>query len=241
MIFKLDCKAGDELNIMKYELLLFDVDNTLLDFDANEAESFKNTMIDKGEDYSTELYEAYKEMNAELWKAVEREEMTIDEVVNTRFSKLMSKYGKEVDGIEYENIYRSYLNRGMQEMPYVHEVLSELKKKYKLYVITNGINETQEYRMNGSGLIDYFEKCFVSEKIGANKPSKIFFDYVKNNINDFDPSKALVIGDSLTSDIKGGNLAGIDTCWICKRGTINHTDIKPTYVINSLKELKDIL
>ncbi|WP_294152784.1 YjjG family noncanonical pyrimidine nucleotidase [uncultured Clostridium sp.] len=226
---------------MKYEMLLFDVDNTLLDFDANEAESFKNMIEDKGQVYSEELYIRYKEMNHEMWKAVERGEMTIDEVVNTRFAKLMDIYGRKVDGEDYEKTYRSYLNKGIQEKPHVHEVLSELKKKYKLYVITNGIKTTQNFRMKGSGLENYFEKCFISETVGANKPSMDFFDHVKENIECFDASKALVIGDSLTSDIKGGNDAGIDTCWICRKGTVNHTDIIPKYTINSLEELFEIL
>ena len=230
---------GDKL--MKYEILLFDVDNTLLDFDANEAESFKNMIRDKGHEYSEEMYEKYKEMNHGMWKALERGEITVNELINTRFAKLMSMYGENVDGADYEKTYRSYLNKGLQEMPDVHEVLSELKKDYKLYVITNGLVETQKYRMKGSGLDKYFERSFISEKVGANKPSSIFFDHVKNNIEGFDASKALVIGDSLTSDIKGGNLAGIDTCWICREGTVNDTEIKPTYVINSLRELNDIL
>lgn len=226
---------------MKYEILLFDVDNTLLDFDANEAESFKNMIRDKGHEYLEEMYEKYKEMNHGMWKALERGEITVNELINTRFAKLMSMYGENVDGADYEKTYRSYLNKGIQEMPYVHEVLSELKKDYKLYVITNGLVETQKYRMKGSGLDKYFESSFISEKVGANKPSSIFFDHVKNNIEGFDASKALVIGDSLTSDIKGGNLAGIDTCWICREGTVNDTEIKPTYVINSLRELNNIL
>ena len=206
---------------MKYDTLLFDVDNTLLDFDANEKESFKSMILDKGEEYSEELYETYKKMNHRMWEAVERGEITIDDVLYTRFSKLMNMYRKEVDGIEYENTYRFYLNRGIQEMPNVHEVLSELKKNHRLYVITNGIKETQDSRMNRSGLVKYFEERFISESIGANKPSSEFFDYVKNNIDDFNPSNTLIIGDSLTSDIKGGNLAGIDTCWFCKEGTVN--------------------
>ena len=226
---------------MKYEILLFDVDNTLLDFDANEAESFKNMIEDKGQVYSEELYSRYKEINHEMWKAVERGEMTIDEIVNLRFEKLMDLYGKKVDGEDYEKTYRSYLNKGVQEMPKVHEVLSKLKEKYKLYVITNGVGTTQDFRMKGSGLDKYFEKCFISEAVGANKPSMDFFNHVKENIECFDSSKALVIGDSLTSDIKGGNDAGIDTCWICRKGTENHTDIIPKYTINSLEELFEIL
>lgn len=226
---------------MKYDTLLFDVDNTLLDFDANEKESFKSMILDKGEEYSEELYETYKKMNHRMWEAVERGEITIDDVLYTRFSKLMNMYGKEVDGIEYENTYRFYLNRGIQEMPNVHEVLSELKKKHRLYVITNGIKETQDSRMNRSGLVKYFEERFISESIGANKPSSEFFDYVKNSIDDFNPSNTLIIGDSLTSDIKGGNLAGIDTCWFCKEGTVNSTGIIPTYEIHALDELFEII
>lgn len=226
---------------MKYDTLLFDVDNTLLDFDANEKESFKSMILDKGEEYSEELYETYKKMNHRMWEAVERGEITIDDVLYTRFSKLMNMYGKDVDGIEYENTYRFYLNRGIQEMPNVHEVLSELKKNHRLYVITNGIKETQDSRMNRSGLVKYFEERFISESIGANKPSSEFFDYVKNSIDDFNPSNTLIIGDSLTSDIKGGNLAGIDTCWFCKEGTVNSTGIIPTYEIHALDELFEII
>ena len=155
---------------MKYEILLFDVDNTLLDFDANEAESFKNMIEDKGQVYSEELYSRYKEINHEMWKAVECGEMTIDEIVNLRFEKLMDLYGKKVDGEDYEKTYRSYLNKGVQEMPKVHEVLSKLKGKYKLYVITNGVGTTQDFRMKGSGLDKYFEN---SDDLDANVVIKV--------------------------------------------------------------------
>ena len=208
---------------MKYEILLFDIDNTLLDFDCNEFESFKNTMLDKGIEYTLELYNNYKEINHEMWKAVEREELTINDVINTRFSRLMNLYNKTVDGQDFEKTYRSYLNKGIQKMPYV------------------GVAKTQTHRMKNSGLDKYFEKSFISEEIGSNKPSKLFFNFVKTNIDNFDSSKALVIGDSLTSDIKGGNDAKIDTCWICKEGTINNSDIKPKYIIHSLKDLFNIL
>ena len=226
---------------MKYEILLFDIDNTLLDFDCNEFESFKNTMLDKVIEYTLELYNNYKEINHEMWKAVEREELTINDVINTRFSRLMNLYNKTVDGQDFEKTYRSYLNKGIQKMPYVDETLAELNKKYKLYIITNGVAKTQTHRMKNSGLDKYFEKSFISEEIGSNKPSKLFFNFVKTNIDNFDSSKALVIGDSLTSDIKGGNDAKIDTCWICKEGTINNSDIKPKYIIHSLKDLFNIL
>lgn len=226
---------------MRYDTLLFDVDNTLLDFSANEAEAFRNMIREKGETYSEELYAAYRTMNEQMWRAIERGEATTSEVVNTRFSRLMSRYGRQVDGMEWENCYRSYLNHGTQEMPFVHEVLNQLKGQYRLFVITNGIEETQQYRLRGSGLELYFEDIFISQSIGAGKPSKEFFDYVKAHIKDFDASRSLVVGDSLTSDILGGQLAGIDTCWFCKEGMENTLEEDPTYVIHDLRELVEIL
>lgn len=167
---------------MKYNTLLFDVDNTLLDFDANEEESFKSLIRDKGEIYSEELYEVYKKMNQGMWADIELGKIKVEEVLNTRFSKLMSKYGKSIDGGEWEKTYRSYLNQGVQLMPDVHEVLSKLHEKYTLYIITNGIAKTQYSRINGAGISQYFKDYFISEDIGANKPAIEFFNYVKDHI-----------------------------------------------------------
>lgn len=234
-------KNKEEDSIRRYDTLLFDIDNTLLDFNANELESFQKMMLEKGEQYSRERYETYRSMNEEMWRGIERGEMSIEQVVNIRFTKLMEIYGKEVDGVEWERTYRFYLNHGIQEMPDVHQVLSQLQKTYYLYVITNGMEETQAFRMKQSGLEAYFEAMFISQSIGAGKPSSVFFDYVKAHVTGFQAERALVIGDSLTSDIKGGNLAGIDTCWYCKEGTKNDSDVKPTYVIHRLKDIYSVL
>lgn len=226
---------------MKYNTLLFDVDNTLLDFDANEGESFKSLIRDKGEIYSEELYEVYKKINQGMWADIELGKIKVDEVLNTRFSKLMSEYGKSIDGGEWEKTYRLYLNQGVQLMPDAHEVLSKLHEKYTLYIVTNGIARTQYSRINGAGISQYFKDCFISEDIGANKPAIEFFNYVKDHVEGFNEAETLIIGDSITSDIKGGNLAGIDTCWLCKEGTVNESSISPNYEIHSLKELLQIL
>lgn len=226
---------------MIYDTLLFDVDNTLLDFDANEAEAFQAMLRHMGEPYTEELYRTYKTMNEEMWRAIERGEMTAKEVVNTRFSALMRLQGREVDGVLWEQTYRRYLNQGIQEIPGVHRVLNELQSRYRMYVITNGLEDTQTSRMKRSGLEQYFITLFISAQVGAEKPSKAFFDYVKGHIEDFDKSKTLVIGDSLTSDIKGGNMAGIDTCWFCKEGAECPLDIHPTYRIHRLEDLESLL
>ena len=226
---------------MKYNTLLFDVDNTLLDFDANEAESFRLMMGELGETYTEEIYRHYHEINRELWKRIERKEITVEEGVNSRFAKLMREYGKEVDGRQWEAVYRTYLNRGTKQMPYVHEVLTRLKGRFRMYVITNGMEQTQVFRMSGSGLNQYFEESFISGRIGASKPSTEYFDYVKSHIPDFDAASTLVIGDSLTSDIKGGYEAGLDTCWFTRDENAKPEEVVPTYIIHSLPQLYDVL
>lgn len=224
-----------------YTTLLFDVDNTLLDFDANEKESFHSMILELGETYTDELYQTYKRLNTRLWKRIERKELSIEEVVNSRFAILMKEYGREIDGRQWEKTYRRYLNRGIQQIPCVHQVLAKLKESYRMYVITNGMKETQAFRMEHSGLNPYFQDCFISEKIGANKPSKEFFDYVKANIKDFKEKDTLVIGDSLTSDIKGGRDAGMDTCWFTRERQEEPGEIVPTYIIHELPELFSVL
>lgn len=234
---------------MRYRILLFDVDNTLLDFDANEEESFRSLVEEMGETFTEEMYETYKKMNRELWKKIEKNEITVDEGVNRRFSDLMSFYGKTVDGRQWERTYRSFMNQGIQEIPEVHQVLKKLQEEgYDLYVITNGVEETQMSRMSRSGLSRYFKELFISGRIGAGKPSCEFFDYVKSHIPGFHEKEALVIGDSLSSDIKGGAIAGIDTCWFTREGEeslreeqIKECGVKPNYVIGTLAEIFDIL
>lgn len=224
-----------------YTTLLFDVDNTLLDFDANERASFKQLLQDKNELCSDERYTAYKNLNRSMWQTVERGQAIAAEILPTRFSRFMALYGKEIDGAEWEASYRAYLNEGIQEIPDVHEVLSVLRKNHRLYVITNGVPLTQYSRLSRSGIGLYFEASFISGEIGAAKPKKLFFDYVKSHIDGFDRKKTLIIGDSLSSDIKGGLNAGIDTCWFCPGKTPNKTQIFPKYTIHALKDLFTLL
>lgn len=230
---------------MKYRILLFDVDNTLLDFDANEEEAFKAVMKEMDQVWSEELFETYKELNTDLWKRIEKNEITVEQGVNRRFSDLMAKYGKAVDGVLWEKTYRKYLNLGIQEIPQAHQVLSRLQESgHELYVITNGVTKTQESRMARSGLDQYFREMFISGRIGAGKPSGEFFDYVKSHVPEFEEKEALVIGDSLSSDIKGGADAGIPTCWFTRNAdaaardrALEESGLKPDYIIGSLPEI----
>lgn len=225
---------------MSYKILLFDLDDTLLDFGANETDSLNKLFQEHGYTFSDELFRVYNSVNKQLWTDYENGEIGLDVVLNSRFSETMLKLGKVVDGIRWEDRYRELLGDGYQHMEGALEVCQSLSASFRLFVITNGITQTQLKRLKQSGLYEFFENIFDSQSIGFQKPSKEFFDYVIDHIKDFKIKEALVIGDSLNTDIKGGILSGIDTCWINRNSEKPPAEIQSTYTIKSLVELYDI-
>lgn len=155
---------------------------------------------------------------------------------------MMKEFGKDISGEEWEARYRSYLNEGAQMIEDAEEICQWLRSRYRLFIVSNGVAQTQKKRLRASGLDRYFEQVFVSEEAGAQKPSKEFFSYVEDHISGFDKQRALIVGDSYSSDILGGQQYGIDTCWFI-RGDIKaqEAEKKSTYRISGLKQLKDIL
>lgn len=226
---------------MKYEMLLFDLDDTLLDFEANERESLEKLFTDNGFTFNKEIFDTYHRINKELWNGYEKGTLDLNEVLNTRFSKTLHQLGQTVDGVLWEMQYRTLLGQGYQLMEGAYDLCQQLSKSHRLFIITNGVTETQLNRLRLSRLHPFFENIFTSQELGYQKPAKEFFDYVKEHIKEFKADKALVIGDSLSSDIKGGYLAGIDTCWINLKNTKNTLGIPITYTITKLPELYSIL
>lgn len=208
---------ADQARSLRYSILLFDLDDTLLDFEANEADSLRKLFGQNGYAFTDALFQVYNCINKQLWDEYENGQIVLDDVLNTRFSKTMLRLGKTVDGAEWEAQYRELLGNGCQRIDGALAICQRLSTLHRLFVITNGITRTQIKRLKESGLYDYFEGVFVSQSIGFQKPSKEFFHYVMDHIRDFRKEEALVIGDSLNTDIKGGFLAGIDTCWINRK------------------------
>ncbi|WP_312472149.1 YjjG family noncanonical pyrimidine nucleotidase [Neobacillus sp.] len=225
----------------KYQTLLFDVDDTLLDFTAAENEALRLLFEEQNIPLTTELEADYKKINHRLWKSFEEGKIDRDEVVNTRFSILFMEYGQVVDGALLEKSYRSYLEEGHQLVNGAFELISDLQNQYDLYIVTNGVSKTQDKRLRASGLHPIFKDIFVSEDTGFQKPMKEYFDYVFARIPHFSVEQTLIIGDSLSSDIKGGQLAGLDTCWFNPQMMPNDTGIVPTYQIQKLDELYRII
>lgn len=202
-----------------YRIFLLDIDNTLLDFDAAEKRGFRNIVESFGLEFDWEMLDRYKVINRGLWDRLEQGKISRDEVLYTRFRQFFLLYGKEADGVETENRYRSYLNESSDLLPNAKETLLQLKEMgKKLYSASNGVYNTQILRLKNAGILHLFDGMFISEKIGYEKPSVSFFDHCFQNIPDFDKEQTLMVGDSISSDIQGAINAGIDSCLILPSG-----------------------
>lgn len=225
---------------MKYEFLFLDLDDTVLDFGATERKSIARLLNAVGVEPTEEIIHRYHVINLEHWRRLERGEITRAQISN-RFDVLFAELGVNVSTPECEKLYRQYLSEGNDVLPGAPEALAQLQKKYRLFAATNSTAIVQQGRLARTGLGVYFEKLFISEEIGANKPSPLFFERAFAQIPDFDRSKALMVGDSLTSDILGGINAGIKTCWINPKHRPVREDIQPDHQIESICQLESLL
>lgn len=228
---------------MKYTTILFDADNTVLDFDASEAQALKTAFEICGLPYDEDVLALYRKINVSEWHRYERGEISRDEVLINRFLltlKELDVYGQNVR--QLSEIYESNLHYGYFKVPYAEEVLQKLVDAgCRLYIVSNGVLSIQNSRMKGSGLDKYFLKRFVSEEIGCPKPQAEFFARCFRQIPNFCKEKTLIVGDSLTSDIRGGVNAGLDTCWFNPHNENNDTDLIPTYQISDLRMLLSVV
>lgn len=226
---------------MNYSTLLFDLDDTLLDFKAAEDQALQKLFAHLNMTLTPEIEKYYKTMNHKLWADYEQGKLSRQEVTNGRFQKLFATLGKDVDGPALDQNYRHYLTQGHQLLGNSRRIIADLANKADLYVVTNGVSETQYKRLEDAKLLPYFKDIFVSEDTGYQKPMPEYFDYVARRIPHFVAQKALVIGDSLTSDIKGANNAGLDSVWLNPEAKQLLPDVQPTYEVKVLDQLYPIL
>lgn len=223
-----------------YNFILLDLDNTILDFDVTERNSFKKIIESFSMRYDSEILNQYKKINSSLWKLLEQGKVTKDIVLNTRFSEFFKLYNIAVDGEKIEKQFRQYLNESSDLIPNAKNTLIELKRMgKKLYVASNGVYSTQVQRLTNAGILHLFDDIFISEKIGFEKPSINFFNHCFDNIKNLERDKIIMVGDSISSDIQGAINASIDSCYYKYNKDLDCSNA--TYTINDISELLDII
>ncbi len=228
----------------KYTTILFDADDTLLDFDKDETQALTAIMEKYGIATNEENIKAYKEINTGLWKAIERGEIDKPTLKQIRFRLFFNKIGfvTKEDPFKINEEYLANLSNGGNLLEGAKELVQSLKEQgYDLYIVTNGIANTQRQRLTKAGILPYFTEIFVSETIGHQKPKKEYFNYVLSHIEEKDISKVILIGDSLTSDIKGAVNAGITCAWLRHNPSADYNGYSPDFVIDSITQVKELL
>ncbi len=224
-----------------YKFLFLDLDDTILDFRKAEDGAIRETLQHFSIPDTDENVALYSAVNKQHWKMLERQEITRDQLKYLRFARFFETLGIHADPHEAAAFYPRQLGLGHYFLPGAKEAVMALHQHYRLFLASNGIAAVQHRRLTGADLYPWFEAIFISEEIGADKPSRAFFEVAFAKIPDFDPQKAMIVGDSLTSDILGGKNAGIATCWVNPSHHAPQGDVVPDYEIEDITQLPALL
>ena len=223
------------------QTIFFDLDNTLLDFNRAEAAALGRALEEAGIPPTAAIAERYHAINLSQWELLEEGVLTRDQVMTRRFDLLFAELGVVRSSREVCRRYEGLLAEGHMLLPGAAALVQALAPRYDLYLATNGAAAVQRRRLRDSGLEPWFRAVFISEEIGWDKPARAFFDACFAAVPGFSRDTALMVGDSLTSDIRGGIGAGIRTCWLRRSGAAARADIRPDHEIASLEELPPLL
>ena len=223
------------------ECLFLDLDDTILDFHKAEKIAISKTFREFGIEPTEEVMARYSQINKSCWHKLELGEWDREQVLVRRFELLFAEYGIVCDGTKVARAYEKNLSIGHYFLPGAEEAVDALSKKYRLFLASNGTASVQQGRMTSANLYRFFEKVFVSQELGANKPAKEFFERATAQIPGYDPAKAMMVGDSLTSDILGGINAGMKTCWVNPKHMAADPSMAADYEIEALSQLEALL
>ena len=226
---------------MNKNIVLFDLDQTLFDFRLSESEALSKTLIKFGITPSSEMIDYYSRVNDSQWKLLEKGLLTREEVLVRRFEIFFEGIGVKADPLAVRYEYERNLSKSVIYIEGAKDLFEVLKDIYRLFIVSNGTAKVQNSRIGISGIDKYFEKIFISENIGYNKPDKRFFDKCFEEIPLIDKENTVIVGDSLSSDILGGKNAGIKTVWYNPSSAIPDGTITSDYEITSLDMLPIVL
>lgn len=226
----------------KFEIILWDVDQTLLDFNLSQDYALRFSFKEFGMEADEKIVSRYAAINEAYWKRLELGEITKSELLTGRFETLFKESGiTQVACEEFAPVYQKALGSVFYFRDDAYQLCSKLRGKVRQYAVTNGVSSTQRNKLHLSGLDQILDDIFVSEEMGYPKPCIEYFNKCFERIPGFKKDKAIIIGDSLSSDIKGGNLAGISCCWYNPEDKRNDTGFRIDYEIRNLWEVEEIL
>jgi len=229
------------------KVILWDIDGTLLDFKKAERQAIRTCFeIFKLGECTDEMIARYSVINKGYWERLERKEITKPEVLVGRFQEFFVTEGIVTDCAEaFNEEYQWRLGDTICFCDDGYELVKGMKGRVKQYAVTNGTKVAQVKKLNKSGLVDLLDDVFISEDIGVEKPDIKFFEHVWDVIGQYEADEVLIVGDSLTSDMQGGNNAGIRCCWYNPKGLDNANDnancVKVDYEIRNLQEVLEII
>ena len=228
---------------MKYPYLLFDADDTLFDFPKASARAFTLMCQTHGIPDTPEVRQLYHDINRELWDAFDRGEVSKEYVTLERYVRLLRALGLEDrDPAQCNEDYLSALGEGVYPLPHAEDVCRELVHRgHKLYILTNAVASVQRSRLRGSVFADLITAAFISEDAGASKPDRAYYEYVCDRVPELTAENALVIGDSLATDIRGANNAGLPCCWFNPKRQTPPQGLRIDYTVTDLRQLLDIV
>ncbi|MBO5776592.1 MAG: YjjG family noncanonical pyrimidine nucleotidase [Clostridia bacterium] len=229
------------LNKTPIKVLLVDVDNTLIDFNKCARIAMSKGFEEHGLEYKEEYFPTFIKINEGLWKDLEKGIITKAELLRIRWTKVFNAIGVEGDGEAFEHTFLARLRECGEPVDGAHELLKYLDGKYQMYVASNAPYDQQASRLRNAGMLGYFKDLFISERIGHQKPTVEFFEAVFRQLEGVTKEEVVLIGDSLSADITGGERYGIKTIWFNYKKESLPAHLHPTYVVDDLLEIKNIL
>ena len=226
---------------MRYDVLLFDADNTIFDFDACERIALTYALNHHGITPTDSIIAGYHSINARYWHLLSLNKVTKSDLYVLRFVDLLSELGSTVDPSALNDTYREALGRQHVLLEGAAELLRSLSRHHAIYVATNGHYATQRSRITDSGIDRYLRGVFISDEIGYEKPDKRFFDFIATHIPDFDIRRTIMIGDSIDTDVRGAVEYGMDSLWFCPCPTDAAPAFSPTFTARSFADVDTIL
>lgn len=226
---------------MEYTYLLFDADNTLFDFDAAERSAHAVLCQRHGLALSEESYQLYHRCNAQLWHDFDRGLCTKEFLLVERFRRYLALTGERADPEELNREHALALGGSAVLLPGALELCRALYPCHELYILTNAVASVQRARFARSEIAPYFRDVFISESIGAGKPSPAYYRHVFQAVPGLRPDNCLVIGDSLSSDIQGANNAGLPCCWFNPKGLSRPEGLRIDHEVRTLGEILSIV